>query len=62
MAGKGCSELKSIFASERACVCWGGGGLTCIEVEQYESEGQSYELCSSERNPADNKKQALLAP
>lgn len=36
------------------CVC--GGGVTCIEVEQYESEGQRYELCSSERNPADNKK------
>lgn len=31
-------------------------GLTCIQVEPYESEGQSYELCRSERNPADNKK------
>lgn len=38
------------------CVCVQGGGSTCIEVEPYESEGQSYELCRSERNPADNKK------
>lgn len=39
------------------CMCvggWGGAVLTCIEVEPYESEGQSYELCRSERNPADN--------
>lgn len=35
-------------------------GLTCIQVEPYESEGQSYELCRSERNPADNKKYRLL--
>lgn len=49
MAGKGCSELKSIFVS----VWW---GLTCIQVELYESEGQSYELCRSEKNTADNKK------
>lgn len=47
--GKGCSELKSIFVS-----VW--RGLTCIQVELYESEGQSYELCRSEKNPADNKK------
>lgn len=46
---KGCSELKSIFVS-----VW--RGLTCIQVELYESEGQSYELCRSEKNPADNKK------
>lgn len=32
------------------------GRLTRIQVEPYESEGQSYELCRSERNPADNKK------
>lgn len=32
------------------------GGLTRIQVEPYESEGLSYELCRSERNPADNKK------
>lgn len=36
-----------------------GGGLTCIQVEPYESEGLSYELCRSERNPADNKKNRL---
>lgn len=33
-----------------------GGGLTRIEVEPYESEGHSYELCRSERNSADNNK------
>lgn len=33
-----------------------GGGLTRIQVELYESEGLSYELCRSERNPADNNK------
>lgn len=49
MAGKGCSELKSIFVS-----VW--RGLTRIQVELYKSEGQSYELCRSEKNPADNKK------
>lgn len=42
VAGKGCSELKSIFVS-----VW--RGLTCIQVELYESEGQSYELCRSEK-------------
>lgn len=48
---KGCSEVKSIFVS-----VW--RGLTCIQVELYESEGQSYELCRSgkKKNPADNKK------
>lgn len=49
MADGDCSELKCIFVS----MC---RGLTCIQVEPYESEGQSYELCRSERNPADNKK------
>lgn len=53
VAGKECSELKCIFVS----MC---RGLTCIQVEPYESEGQSYELCRSERNPADNKKNRLL--
>lgn len=37
-------------------------GLTCIRVEPYESEGQSYELCRSERNPADNKKKKQQTP
>lgn len=51
VAVKGCSEVKSIFVS-----VW--RGLTCIQVELYESEGQSYELCRSgkKKNPADNKK------
>ena len=47
MARKACSYLESIFVSVSR-------GLTCIQVEPYESEGQSYELCRSERNPADN--------
>lgn len=32
------------------------GGLTRSQVEPYESEELSYELCRTERNPADNKK------
>lgn len=37
-----------------------GGGPTRIQVEPYESEGLSYELCRSERNPADSKKKNRL--
>lgn len=54
MAGKRMLRTKIYF-----CVCV--EGLTCIQVELYESEGQSYELCRSggkkkKKNPADNKK------
>ena len=49
MAGKKDAQNKNLFL----CLCT---GLTRIQVELYESEGQSYELCRSKRNPADNKK------
>lgn len=39
-----------------------GMGGTRIQVEPYESEGLRYELCRSERNPADNKKENTQAP
>lgn len=36
-------------------------GLTPIQVELYESEGQSYELWRSKGNAADNQKQTPQA-
>lgn len=52
-ARKRFSELKSIFVS-----VW--RGLTCIQVELYESEGQSYELCRSGKKSCWQQKNRLL--
>lgn len=52
-----CQEMD--VQNEILFLCLCERGLTCIQVELYESEGQSYELCRSEKNPADNKNRLL---